>query len=423
MAIVQPSRFKHMSILSLVLLFLLAHKGHGHPTGDAKVDSEPGQHLGTFNLTSLRPQRHQAPATPTEDMLELYKRFTSNSTAGPPVATVRSFYNQDSSNCSVSAEGIRTHPLLFNVSIPDHEQIASAELHLHAMMQQDLHLYTGQDRRVTIYEIREDGSRRKKNCRSGKEESGELAELESWWVSAKDHIWKAFDLTDVVRCWSESKHTPQRLEVHIASLPKPGETRGIMFSEETKANGNFSEKPTSSLIVFSNDRSRKRRIQKRSRDLMPGHVNQQNNQDTDVKRWSEDKRNQDEEPVIEGHSKVIYDTASRVRRSAKESPCRVASLYVDFKDIGWDSWILAPRGYEAYKCSGTCSYPLLEPVTPTKHAIVQTLVNLNSPERASRACCVPTKLKPISLLYMDDTGVVTYKAKYDNMVVAECGCR
>lgn len=45
------------------------------------------------------------------------------------------------------------------------------------------------------------------------------------------------------------------------------------------------------------------------------------------------------------------------------------------------------------------------------------------PKRASRACCVPTKLDPISILYLDENGVITYKYHYDGMVVAECGCR
>lgn len=122
-------------------------------------------------------------------------------------------------------------------------------------------------------------------------------------------------------------------------------------------------------------------------------------------------------------SNLIYDTASRIRRNAKGNQCKKQALYVEFKDIGWDSWILAPTGYEAFECSGICTYPLTKHVTPTKHAIVQTLVSMKSPHKVARACCVPTKLEPISLLYLDDTGVVTYKYKYDGMVVAECGCR
>lgn len=81
------------------------------------------------------------------------------------------------------------------------------------------------------------------------------------------------------------------------------------------------------------------------------------------------------------------------------------------------------RVFQAYECSGRCYFPLGDHLTPTKHAIIQTLLHTVQPRRASKSCCVPTKLSPISILYIDEQGVVTYKYKYDGMVVAECGCR
>ena len=78
--------------------------------------------------------------------------------------------------------------------------------------------------------------------------------------------------------------------------------------------------------------------------------------------------------------------------------------------------------FQAYECTGRCPFPLNHG-SPTRHAIVQTIVHTNWPERASRACCVPTKLEPISILYIDEKDVVTYKYQYEGMVVSECGCR
>jgi bone morphogenetic protein 9/10 len=95
---------------------------------------------------------------------------------------------------------------------------------------------------------------------------------------------------------------------------------------------------------------------------------------------------------------------------------------VDFKDIGWDQWVIQPLGYEAYECNGVCSMPMTSEVSPTKHAMVQTLLSLRRPQKASAACCVPTRLDSIPLLYHDN-GVVTFNHKYEGMVVAECGCR
>ena len=79
--------------------------------------------------------------------------------------------------------------------------------------------------------------------------------------------------------------------------------------------------------------------------------------------------------------------------------------------------------FQAYECVGKCTFPVHDNLTPTKHAIIQTLLSTLHPDKTSRACCVPTKLDPISVLYVDENGVVTYKNKYEGMVVAECGCR
>ncbi|PVD38191.1 hypothetical protein C0Q70_00802 [Pomacea canaliculata] len=78
---------------------------------------------------------------------------------------------------------------------------------------------------------------------------------------------------------------------------------------------------------------------------------------------------------------------------------------------------------QAFECVGKCYVPIGSHLSPTKHAIIQTLMHAAHPKRASRACCVPTKLDPISILYLDENGVITYKYHYDGMVVAECGCR
>ncbi|XP_076241600.1 LOW QUALITY PROTEIN: uncharacterized protein LOC143183773 [Calliopsis andreniformis] len=119
------------------------------------------------------------------------------------------------------------------------------------------------------------------------------------------------------------------------------------------------------------------------------------------------------------------DSGRRRRRNS----CRRRSLYVDFALIAYDEWVVAPPGYEAYQCAGKCFYPFGDHLSPTKHAIVQTLVhgalqNVESSNKpVGRACCVPTRLAPTSLLYLDASGTLTYQYGYEDMVVAECGCR
>lgn len=334
--------------------------------------------------------------------------------------------------------GVRRHPLLFNVSVPHHERITASELRLYTLVQTDRHLYAGVDRRVTIYELVShddnvtDANAARGDAFSGGEERIELVELASRQVYGTDNGWEAFDLTAAVQHWHGSDDgTTHRLEVHIASIADDGNVQDVTEANkdsslpqgDMKIDTSPEKKHKPLLIVFSDDQSSDHRDDRRELNEMIDHETSNMVVQNDFGTWGSEESEPDEEDLIQMRSNLIYDSASRIRRNAKGNHCKKQSLYVEFKDIGWDSWILAPTGYDAFECSGICSYPLTKHVTPTKHAIVQTLVNINSPQKAARACCVPTKLDPISLLYLDDTGVVTYKYKYEGMVVAECGCR
>ncbi|XP_039596290.1 bone morphogenetic protein 8A [Polypterus senegalus] len=100
--------------------------------------------------------------------------------------------------------------------------------------------------------------------------------------------------------------------------------------------------------------------------------------------------------------------------------CKRHELYVSFNDLGWKDWVIAPQGYSAYYCDGECTYPLGSCMNATNHAIMQLVVHMMKPE-VPKACCAPTKLSPISVLFYDDNNNVILK-KHRNMVVKACGC-
>lgn len=108
-------------------------------------------------------------------------------------------------------------------------------------------------------------------------------------------------------------------------------------------------------------------------------------------------------------------------RMEQHKSCQIQTLYVSFKDLKWQDWIIAPDGYGAFYCSGECNFPLNAHMNATNHAIVQTLVHLMQPAKVPKPCCAPTKLSPISVLYFLDETNVNLK-KYRNMVVRSCGC-
>ncbi|XP_071962125.1 univin-like [Antedon mediterranea] len=121
---------------------------------------------------------------------------------------------------------------------------------------------------------------------------------------------------------------------------------------------------------------------------------------------------------------------SRIRRDAEPADvhnnnpniCKRNRLLVNFKDVGWDDWIIAPMTYQAYYCAGECPFPMNERLNTTNHAIMQTLVVSLDKSAAPPVCCTPTNLSPISMLYFDTNDNVVLR-QYEDMVVQECGCR
>lgn len=223
--------------------------------------------------------------------------------------------------------------------------------------------------------------------------------------------WVMFDVSNTVKRWvkvEKTKLTIGQLEIVVQSHGQDDLTCGKL---------RISMSPDSShlplLVVFSNDHGN--RIKEKRMEMEEMIIHEQESVLDAVKNSTARKAH----PLPVGG---IHHSLSRRKRSTELHYCRRTSLRVHFKEIGW-KWIIAPEDYEAFECKGGCFFPLTDNVTPTKHAIVQTLVHYKNPKKAAKACCVPTKLNAISILYKDDAGTPTLKYQYEGMQVAECGCR
>ncbi|XP_044132922.1 nodal homolog [Bufo gargarizans] len=100
--------------------------------------------------------------------------------------------------------------------------------------------------------------------------------------------------------------------------------------------------------------------------------------------------------------------------------CRRVDMIVDFGEIGWGSWILYPKTFNAYRCVGACPVPLNETFKPTNHAYMKSVVKLYQPERVECPSCVPIRMSPLSMLYYEGNDVVV--SHHEEMIVEECGC-
>ncbi|KAL4640208.1 growth/differentiation factor 2-like isoform X1 [Arapaima gigas] len=345
--------------------------------------------LHKLNLSNI-PQE-PGRVEPPPFMMELYNKYATDTSSGPQADVIRSFRLQEVTHSEKHGNWSQ-HRLLFNISIPCHEQVTMAELRLFTVFD---HLGTACSTdhvTIQIYDV-EYGQGMSALCLLG-----------SRTIKATHQSWEAFNVTRENKAWKAPGQSISEFEVHIERDKCSHATAGD-FDISLSLNDNSS----AVLIVFSDDLRNKKAGKKSRNNLWPAVTHKEG-------RYL---------PVI--HTELEYnripDNAHpRKKRQARKDYCRKTSLRVNFKDIGWDSFIVAPMEYEAFECRGTCYFPLTDDVSPSKHAVIQTLINLSNPKKASLACCVPTKLDPITVLYQEN-GILTMRHLYEEMKVAACGCR
>ncbi|MEE6513544.1 hypothetical protein FKM82_021279 [Ascaphus truei] len=211
--------------------------------------------------------------------------------------------------------------------------------------------------------------------------------------------WEVFDIWKLFKNFKNSAHLCFELEV--LEKGKPTDLRSVGFNRTGR-------QTTEKAIFLVFGRTKKR-------DLFFNEIKARSGQDDKtVYEYLFNQRRKRRAPLSTRQGK-------RPNKNSK-ARCSKKPLHVNFKDMGWDDWIIAPLEYEAYHCEGLCEFPLRSHLEPTNHAVIQTLMNSMDPETTPPTCCVPTRLSPISILYIDSANNVVYK-QYEDMVVESCGCR
>ncbi|KAM7399308.1 hypothetical protein PAMP_018589 [Pampus punctatissimus] len=363
--------------------------------------------------------------------------------------TVRSFHHAEPLGNSVAAEDHKRVQISFNISsIPQDEKVLSAELRL---LRSDRASLGPGPHRLNLY-------------LSEHQEDSEPALLETRLLTTGLHshktsgFWEAFSLNSKLLhealAGSGSlgfilEVRPENSTTSLHDLSAAGEEVGqkhkeghlrVCRSVGQDEHSWAQERPL--LVTYSHD-GRGEPLVKHGRRNQSGGQRMRGRKGTKERTRSSSKgRNRD--PTW-GRAKkmgyavpdwgadkrgVSWSESGRVKRNGgraaklkrlSRNRCRRHPLYVDFNDVGWHKWIIAPSGYDAYFCLGECRFPLADHMNSSSHAMVQTLVNsVNG--AVPRACCVPTSLSPIALLYLDPQDRVVLK-NYQDMSVEGCGCR
>ncbi|XP_033168270.1 inhibin beta chain isoform X2 [Drosophila mauritiana] len=199
----------------------------------------------------------------------------------------------------------------------------------------------------------------------------------SFEVDTKNLGWQKFDLTDTIREWyGHTSHEKLRLLIDCTGC---GGRYSLHLFQTSKLGGNSSDylstNPNRPFLVLHTESSRTRRVRRRAVDC-GGALNGQ---------------------------------------------CCKESFYVSFKALGWDDWIIAPRGYFANYCRGDCTGTFRTPDTfQTFHAHFIEEYRKMGLLNGMRPCCAPIKFSSMSLIYYGDDGII--KRDLPKMVVDECGC-
>uniref|UniRef100_A0A8D0GVQ1 Bone morphotic protein 2 n=1 Tax=Sphenodon punctatus TaxID=8508 RepID=A0A8D0GVQ1_SPHPU len=322
-------------------------------------------------------------------MLELYRQHTGPQPAAAMgyaleratsrANTIRSFHHEEAleelPETSGKTSGKTARRFFFNLtSIPNEELITSAELQIFRKQAQEA-FDNGNScqHRINIYEILQLATDTSKDP--------VIRLLDTRLVHHNASKWETFDVTPAVMRWIAHGQPNCGFAVEVDHLDNESSVskRHVRISRSLHQDENSWSRIRPLLVTFGHDGK--------------GHPLH--------KRW---KRQ-----------------AKRKQRKRHKSSCKRHPLYVDFNDVGWNDWIVAPPGYSSFYCHGECPFPLADHLNSTNHAIVQTLVNsVNS--KIPKACCVPTELSAISMLYLDENEKVVLK-NYQDMVVEGCGCR
>ena len=299
--------------------------------------------------------------------------------------------------------------LKFNLSsLPPEEVVGASDLYLHREAVES-HVLASRSRlhRINIYEIIKPPdyapvpSGGKWRVTSPDGSSGAITRLlDTRLVDTGNTTWEKFDVSLATMNWAHRVHEENHgllveiVDAEDGTPPKEEERKHVRLKRDLHEELDDTEwkdrKPT--LVMYTDDG--------RNTNLR--------------RRGSRSKRN--------SRKKETNSSRRNRKKKKRRRPCARHSLYVDFGEVGWREWIVAPHGYDAYYCHGQCLFPLAEHLNATNHAIVQTLTNSVHPTLVPNPCCVPTELSSISMLYVDEHNLVVLKS-YPKMAVDACGCR
>lgn len=191
------------------------------------------------------------------------------------------------------------------------------------------------------------------------------------------HSWKVFNMTEPLLSWHRHRTAVRMRYERLPSRTKEAKRKRRLLLPDTSVytrggrEQDLSERAL--LVIFSHTDSDEKSKAKatllhtaeQSKFLSPTEVGQA--------RWPRRHRSK------RGHREQTVRSLQVSKKGGEKTLCRRVDLRVDFNKIGWGSWIIFPKKYNAYRCEGSCPGPLGEDLNPTNHAYMQVSHTENNP--------------------------------------------
>lgn len=128
---------------------------------------------------------------------------------------------------------------------------------------------------------------------------------------------------------------------------------------------------------------------------------------------------------------IVYAGSDIVRRARRrtnhcssrlQNQCCRERFYVNFRELGWNDWIIAPHGYYANYCRGNCKIFPFNGKMKSNHGHILSEYRKHEPkEELVQSCCTPVKFSSISVIYYEENKKIV-KRDVPSMSVDDCGC-
>lgn len=212
-----------------------------------------------------------------------------------------------------------------------------------------------------------------------------------------DGKYMVVDVTKTIKPLLNQLHGNVSIHVSIKQTKKKKSSRSVISVNSSSKNNSTTESDAL-LIIFSEDQGFMKKMYEHFLQNDPSE------------QLSRSKR-----------AIKIKKKKRKMKGRRKRKICQLEDFDVDFNHLGWGQWVVFPKVFNARICTGVCPSPVAEKFSPTNHAMLQSLMRLGQPKAVPMPCCVPTRLRPLKLLYYEKDEIVV--RHHENMVAASCGCR